>query len=647
MRRRHVLFTAPLLVSAALSANDAAAAPTLGDYRYFRALSLDLQGRVPTRAEVAAFEQPGFDVDGWIDAHAQGPAFSSRVRQIYMDLLRLEIGPTFQFVQPAEILRSYDVLAPDGKSRVRVYFRDGQRRSARDQGDGVFCFAAAETGMQYPKNAAATPVAGGAEKPIAQADLDKWSKVVKPWWLYRDYRAADPKELYGMGWEQKAGFQLPPTMIPGTLKSNVPNDTLPVTEIRVCNEEAQEADTGTIYVSGRPAPKKGDPPPYDRKYPLPLDSAYAKAHPNEPISCTGGTALGMAADCGCGRGLERCLPGLSYGFDSSSLDLAPNVPLGEDAPFDNAIAQSTASWERRWWNQEAAHFLDDVIGGDRDFRDVLLSHDTFVNGPLTQFYTAIAPSTCCGAGTSFGLVTPEPLFDPKSLPALLPTDVSVWKHVVDRGPHASGILTMPVFLAKFGSRRARAHVLYQTFLCRDFIAENLQLAPSTNPNLMERPGCSTCHVKLEPLASYFTRVMESDWTYLPPDKFPLEQPKCAKGASGIPGSCTNYYDPAFTDGTTAKLRGSYGSPTNAEAGPAGIGQLFTSAPEFPGCVAQNVASAFLGRSLTSEDAALQSSLADVFTQNGYRMTALVKALVRSDAYKHGNDLSSTSWRAAR
>lgn len=32
--------------------------------------------------------------------------------------------------------------------------------------------------------------------------------------------------------------------------------------------------------------------------------------------------------------------------------------------------------------------------------------------------------------------------------------------VADRGPHASGILTMPIFLAKYGSRRARAHVVY-------------------------------------------------------------------------------------------------------------------------------------------------------------------------------------------
>src|SRR6185503_13715216 len=115
-------------------------------------------------------------------------------------------------------------------------------------------------------------------------------------------------------------------------------------------------------------------------------------------------------------------------------------------------------WSRAWWTEEAIHFMDDIFVGDRDFREILTSKATMVNGPLAQFYTSVAPATCCGNGTYFGYSEPEPLFDPKNLPSgLLPHDTGIWKRVDDRGPHASGILTMPIFLTKYGSRRAKAH----------------------------------------------------------------------------------------------------------------------------------------------------------------------------------------------
>ena len=71
----------------ALGGDAGAAAPTrdlkLEDYKYFRALSIDLQGRVPTRDELTAFEQADFDVDAWIDAHLQGDDYVERLTRIY------------------------------------------------------------------------------------------------------------------------------------------------------------------------------------------------------------------------------------------------------------------------------------------------------------------------------------------------------------------------------------------------------------------------------------------------------------------------------------------------------------------------------------------------------------------------------------
>src|SRR4051794_34936110 len=85
-------------LAALLCATPAAAAPTLDAYRHFRALSIDLNGRMPTREELAAFEQPGFDLAVWIETHTAGAPYVDRVTRIYMDLLRLQVGSSFQFV---------------------------------------------------------------------------------------------------------------------------------------------------------------------------------------------------------------------------------------------------------------------------------------------------------------------------------------------------------------------------------------------------------------------------------------------------------------------------------------------------------------------------------------------------------------------
>src|SRR5262245_54975445 len=72
-------------------------ARTLPEYRYFRALSIDLVGRPATRDELAAFERSDFDLDAWLASHLVGRDYAERMRRVYMDLLRLEVGPAFQF----------------------------------------------------------------------------------------------------------------------------------------------------------------------------------------------------------------------------------------------------------------------------------------------------------------------------------------------------------------------------------------------------------------------------------------------------------------------------------------------------------------------------------------------------------------------
>lgn len=593
------------------------AAPTLHDYRHFRALSVDLLGRLPTRAEVAAFEKPGFDLDKWIEAALVSKGYAQRIRRTYMDLLRLDVGSTFTFRPNASVLRRQTILGPDGK-QMYVYYRNGQRR-VREETDGVFCLSQADIGAVFTT----TGVTLGTLTKVDAKVLEANTVLVKPWWL-----ATTPTDP---SW----------SLIPELQKE--PDGTA-TTMVRVCKEEASTAASAAVYATGRKAPPAGSTPPYGRLTALPLDDAYAIANKDKVISCGGGSAYSHTTACGCGPNLERCLPAAGNGVEPQAFVLPQGAMLGLDRPTSVA-REGEGGWHRQWWSQEAVQMLEWLVGNDRDFREVLTGKATLVNGPLAQFYEHVAGATCCGNGINFGYVNPVGLVDPAKLPSLAPTDSATWKVVADRGPNAAGVLTLPVFLTKYGTRRGRAHVLYNAFRCRQFVAENLKLEPSTEPDLTKRSGCSTCHATLEPMSAYFARVLESDWTWLPKESFPLDNGTC-KSADPLKmsGSCKSYYDPAFTNATHSLLRGSYASAAHADEGPAGLAAATVASPDFGKCVVTNVASSFLGRQLGVEDDAMVTRLEGTFVGAGYKMRALVRALVHEPAYLAANNLSSSALR---
>lgn len=673
---------APLAAALALAA---APARTLDDYRHFRALSIDLNGRVPTRAELTQFEAPSFDLDRWIDDRLDGPAYAERMARIYLDALRLQVGTAYQFVPGLSTLRRVQVNGPDG-APLWIYFRLGQRR-ARIETDGAFCLTLDETGKQYPNFTAPTIPDGGAALNVSQAVLDQHTTLVSPWWLYADYQSARPSDRYDPAtWAQRfPSFGPSPKLLSDSADGGLPM----VQQIRVCKEEAQAAAEGTVLVTARctepPASRpawctRGNPPPYGRMTNPPIDSAFAAAAgaaqrrdgtPLPRVDCSSRIGFVNSAECGCGPGLERCMPGAGFNFENPAFVFPSVDPLGADQPLDE-VEQPASSWQRLWWGEEAAHFLTYLFSEDRPFTEVLTARYGFVNGPLAQFYKSAARATCCDPpAIALGLLEPEPLVDPGALPVgLSPHAAQDWRRVEDRGPRAAGILTMPVFLTKYGSRRSRAHVLYQAFLCRDFVASNQGLKPSAEPNLMVRDGCRDCHTTLEPMAAYFARIQESDWTYLPPDRVPLRYGGCRLNDAGAPVNappwdgglgvnCASLYDPAFSDGDAGTLRGAYpdlavagqfdpatGAPlAHADQGPLGLAREIIDSGEFDACVSKQVAEAFLRRALTRDDDGLKAALAEALSGAGRKPKAMVKALLKSGAYLRANNLSSSSWRA--
>lgn len=588
---------------------------SLADYRYFRALSIDFLGRPPTRAEFTEFERPEFRFDDWLDGHLAGKRYAERIRTIYNDVLHLDLPlGAAPFKPPPIMLRWTTIMGPDGKV-IDLYFRDGQRR-ANANIDGQVCFLSTETGLEVPPDG--PPV--GTAKRISRELLEARTVVVKPWWLYADYRSPNPSDRAGPEWVKRFGFELTWSMF------TEPDGKTPMTGVRVCREEAQTAETGRVYVSGRVV-QKSDPILPGRKTRLPGDTAFATAHKNEQVSCLSKVGFESSVDCGCGPGLERCVPTSPNGFM-----MRWTTPLGIDQPFD-AAPRPAVLWLRTWLAEEAKHFLDSLIQQDRDFREVLTSRGTTINGPLAQFYRFFANTTCCGDGVSVGYSVADGLFNPVNVPISLALhDVNNWTDVRDRGPNAAGIMTMPVFLLKYGSRRQRAHAIYSAFACRDFVAESAQLEPSNEPDLTKRPGCSACHERLEPMAAYFARIQESDWTFLPIAQFPVAEPRCTSRSSPFSG-CKTIYDPAFTNAERALLRGAYANPAHADLGPQGFAADMTNSKDFAPCVVRNIAASLLGRALTVDDNRWKLDLASKFSDDGYRMRGLVRAVATSDRYR--------------
>jgi len=615
-----------LLAGASDAAPTLAAKPahTLDQYRDFRALTIDLDGRIPTRDEIASFESPTFDRSAFIEKNLGTNAYAERLTRVYMDLLRLEINNSVNVSPPQTTLRRVEVMGPDGKN-VYVYYRRGQRRASVAT-DGEFCLTKDETGLELVNNQKpkGTPIK------VKKEVLDKATVVVRPWWLYRDYLLVTPIQRYGSTWKDPDPGYIPSDRL---LKNPDGSDTV---EVRVCREEALTSETGTIYASGRKPFAKGDPLPAGRTRPPPNDDGYSKQHKGEPISCRNSSASTTSIDCGCGIGLQYCMPGDADADQPSAFMLPPHSPLGLDEQLPPAL-QSNSTWTKYWWTAEARHFFAKLFTEDRDFREVLLAKYTMLNGPLAQYYRSTASASCCTKERAFGMLDEsEPLLDPVNVPSTLyPHDTTSWLLLPERSQVASGILTMPVFLEKFASRRARASVLYNAFLCKSFVSTNAELPPSTEPNLMVRPGCSNCHATLEPLAAYFSRVEETSAVFLPPKYFPADNPICKLGKNGkaVAGFCDAFYDPAFGTVEHGKLRGAYASLENAEAGPRGIAEMMTGTPEFASCAVERVTASFLGRQISPDDEGLVKRLTTVFTTNGYRMRPLVKAILESDAYE--------------
>lgn len=285
----------------------------------------------------------------------------------------------------------------------------------------------------------------------------------------------------------------------------------------------------------------------------------------------------------------------------------------------------------------------DMVLQSRSYASLFEEQRARVNGPLAHYWRH---QTQVGA-----VLRNEPAPMPaRALPELGFDREDKWVEA-DLGEHMAGALTMPAFLLKFQTNRARANQFYTKFLCQPFqppaggITTDEE-AGRTEPDLQKRAGCKYCHGQLEPAASHWGRWRERSAGYLAPEDFPAfraECAECARTGTQCSRQCRQHYVVEGTQDESIQPYAGYldaylwrapKHEPNVERGPALLASKGFASGQLTECVARRSAERLLGRELTgAEEDELLPELVRRFASSEYRYADLILAIVTSDVYR--------------
>ena len=321
--------------------------------------------------------------------------------------------------------------------------------------------------------------------------------------------------------------------------------------------------------------------------------------------------------CGCGPNLAWCdIPDLGHNGDVAN------------PPVHKALAG------------DIEHRVARIIEQDLSYLELLTGRTAYVNGPLVHFYRY---QTQAPAHVRFN----ELPVDLELLPELAYTDTETWVPV-ELGPEQSGILTSPLYLMKYQTRRGRTNRFYDKFLCQPFTPPEGGLSDLDNPDvsldLTQRAGCKYCHAVMEPAGAHWARWSEYGAGYLDPDEFPAFDPDCAwcaESGESCSEECDKYYvvDPLSSEEDPyVGWLSSYEFLEerhwdNAQAGPSLLVERGVADGRLPRCVASTTAEWLLGRELADGEEPWVEHLSAVFVASDFDYTELVYEIVSSDSYR--------------
>ncbi len=347
------------------------------------------------------------------------------------------------------------------------------------------------------------------------------------------------------------------------------------------------------------------------------------------IVCDGAT---NNAACGCGPNLRSC-----HGVPADW-----RTPLSED------------------FREQLERAVDKVTVGARPYTDLVLSTRAEINGRISHFKRWQAQ----GQAFTRTYTKLDPREADGGFPLLPATAADTWTEY-DRGGLHAGVLTLPIYLLRFQTNRARGNRFQLDFECEGFEPPS-QVEPEgatlygtqgcvvDTTDLTRKCTCRYCHQRLEPLAAGWGQFTEAGMSFMDVTEFTRVDPTCLTtgSATGLRRQLCNRFYVTDPDEPNAGALLSYQYAVNSTAateavhkqifdafqgGPRRRAQTIVANKTFARCTAKRFFTYLLKREPRlagpTSELALVNSLADQFITSGYRLPTLLQRITALPEYR--------------
>jgi hypothetical protein len=293
----------------------------------------------------------------------------------------------------------------------------------------------------------------------------------------------------------------------------------------------------------------------------------------------------------CGNDLRLCTV-----INSKFAQRGSVVEGTEEDPTQNYYDELTHGF-----TMEPGVLIAKTIQDDRDFRTVLTTNETTLNGIMEAFY-AISEKG--------GIVYQQMPGKFNNRTSLKPSEggrkTFRW---VNRGNGNAGVFTTPAFQMITNGYRAKANRAYESFLCSQFvIPPGTRDTDPSEPDLTKRQPCASCHVELEPMGKLF-------------GKWPLEGTNFVyKSAIPAAGGFPVQPGAAFHEGEDVS----------------DLGTAFGKDFRFANCAVQRSFEFLLGRGPTElEKSNFVPALTKELNTNNFRIWPVMVQIIESESFSGG------------
>jgi hypothetical protein len=315
----------------------------------------------------------------------------------------------------------------------------------------------------------------------------------------------------------------------------------------------------------------------------------------------------------------------------------PRCGCGPNLDWCQSLPDLTEAYIDYYFAIQLLRFSDEILAGERPYTDFIAGRTIEINGPISHF---LRHQTWASLGTIIALPDNE-----MEVPEIPFDELETWETVQRVGRH-SGVVTMPAYLLRFATNRARAARFYEAFLCQSFEPPPGGLPAASDPcnnepNLTKRCGCDHCHKTLEPAAAHWGRYAESGFAPLLEEMFPTNQPACINNRQS--GICRFLYvneaivpeEEPYLGMLRPYLYADAETRANIEQGPTALAADAIASGAFAECTVKKMWRLMMAHDPGPRDAETIAALTAQFEQD-FDLKTLLKTIVKRPEYVEGS-----------